>query len=154
MGNMRMASQQGGSNGWTLSQKGIPGNSQMERGMAQLVRHLEQQIQHLIQEGRAFEEQARQLLCARLAQVHTLQDEVQQLRAQLAMTPETTLLQSELERLHKEVEVWRQQHAALHLAWDADRRALDEWKRRWSQRQRVGQLAQQLHQTMSESACS
>ncbi len=122
--------------------------------MHDLVIYLENQLQQLMRESQRLQEESRQLLAQRLTQVHALQDEVQVLREQLQQAADAGPLMAELERLHREVESWRSQHAALHIAWQADRRALEEWERRWSERQRISQLAQQLKKTMGESACS
>lgn len=122
--------------------------------MHHLVVHLERQIQSLMRESQRLEEEVRQILSQRLTQVHALQDEVSTLRTHLQNSADTASLHAELERLHREVDSWREQHAALHVAWQADRRSLEEWERRWNERQRIGQLAQQLRRTMDESACS
>lgn len=128
--------------------------SEEETGMHALVVHLEQQVQKLLAESAQLQEEARSLLAQRLTQVHALQDEVAQLRNTLEKAEQLAPLRQELERLHREVESWRCQHASLHLAWQADRRLIEEWERRWQERQRVGQLALQLCKTMEGSACS
>jgi hypothetical protein len=130
------------------------GMTEVNTGMHALVVHLEQQVQKLMAESQQLQEEARCLLTQRLTQVHVLQDEVSKLRHSLEETEQLAPLRQELERLHREVESWRSQHASLHQAWQDDRRLIEEWERRWQERQRVGQLAQQLRKTMEGSACS
>jgi DNA repair ATPase RecN len=125
-----------------------------ESGIYTLVCHLERELQKCLKESEQSLEEARTLLNQRLSQVHALQEEVGRLREQLAESEQTEPLHAEIERLHHEVEVWRNQHASLHAAWQTDRRLLEEWQRRWSERQRVGQLAQQVRRTREGSGCS